>query len=105
MSISIETKPRTQTLAGMPSRVPGRAGIAGAPLPSSWPPMSPVLVVGVEHPSSVAVEQSLAGAQPLRGFLGQRRAIEIELFYLLQPALEFLEVRVFLFELGIGEFI
>jgi len=61
--------------------------------------------MGVEDTLGVAVEQSLAGMQPLRSLLRQRCTIKIELPDLLQPALELLQVGVLFLEFGVGKFV
>ena len=62
-----------------------------------------VLGLSIEDLLCELVEKHGAARKPAFGLRAQRRVVEVELSYLLEPGPELLQVLVVLFEFGIGE--
>ena len=57
----------------------------------------------VEDTLRVSIEQVFAGFEPLSGLDGESAAVEIQLFYLVEPAPQLFHLDVILFKLVVGE--
>src|SRR6516225_12279552 len=68
-----------------------------------FPPCSPVLVMRVENALRIIVEQVFAGLEPRCSLGGQVATVKIQLFYLLEPALQLFQLDIIFFELVVCE--
>ena len=57
----------------------------------------------IKDPLRIAIEQGFAGLQPSRGFGSESAAIKIQLFDLVEPALQLFQLDVVLFELVVSK--
>src|SRR5438552_310138 len=99
------TKPSAQTPVGMLRHSAPGVDVSGVILrtPSSSPPLSSALVLGVEDALGIAVEPRPLRSRPLGSLGGPCGAIEIQLADLVEPARELLQVEIVFLELGVAE--